>query len=187
VIRISTVVALALVAGAGCYAGTGYQSGGYTGVQMQTGYVSSDPVAYSTPPPQEVDVDVYYEPRPGYVYVNGRYNWLGNQWVWQQGTWEVERPGHVYVQGYWNNNRWYNGGWERHRPGYVYTGGYWDRGNRGHRWVQGNWEPERRDHVFVRGTWQNNGGVRTYNRGRWEGRARANPGGGSTVRDHRRR
>jgi len=185
------VVALALVAGAGCYAGVGYQSsppyqsGAYQ--SSGTGYVSSDPIAYDTAPPQEVDVDVYYDQRPGYVRVNGRYNWIGNQWVWQDGSWEVERPGQVYVQGYWNSNRWYNGGWQAQRPGYVYTGGYWDRGTRGHRWVQGTWEPERRGHTYVRGSWQNNGGVRTYNRGRWDGGARANPGGRSTVRDHRRR
>lgn len=180
---------LALAIGTGCYGGVGYSSGGYvsTNTTASVGYVSSDPLAYSTPPPMEVNADVYYEPRDGYVFVNGRYNWLNNQWVWQDGYWEAERPNHVYVQGYWNNNRWYDGRWEPQRAGYVYTGGYWDRGQRGHRWVQGSWEPQRQGAVYVRGTWSNNGGVRTYNRGRWDNRARVNTGGGSVIRDHRRR
>lgn len=187
-IRLSSVL-LSIVVGAGCYGGVGYSGGAYvsTTTTASVGYVSSDPLAYSTPPPMDVNADVYYEPRDGYVFVNGRYNWLDNQWAWQDGYWEVERPDHVYVQGYWNNNRWSDGRWEPQRAGYVYTGGYWDRGQRGHRWVQGTWEPQRQDSVYVRGTWSNNGGVRTYNRGRWDNRARVNTGGGSVIRDHRRR
>ncbi len=176
---------LALVVGAGCYAtGYGYSSAGYS-----SGYSGGTYVAYNAPPPAYVDVDVYYEPRPGYTYVNGRHNWVGNQWVWQDGYYVADRPGFVYTQGYWQGNRWYDGRWERQRPGYVYTGGYWDRGARGHRWVNGSWERQRNDHVYVGGRWSNNNGVRTYNRGRWERGSQARPArsSGPTIRDHRRR
>ncbi len=163
---------LALAAGAGCYA-SGYTTG-YTGVS----YVGVD---YSTPPPAYVEADLYYEPRPGYTYVNGRYDWVGGQWVWRNGQYVADRPGHVYVQGYWDGNRWYDGRWEVQRAGYVYTDGYWDRRGSGHVWIGGRWEPERHDHVYVRGRWTNSGGVRTYDRGGWRPSAR-----GPQIRDHRR-
>ncbi len=169
-------VVLAVAAGAGCYA-QGYGSTGYYGGTGGT-YV-----AYSQPLPQTVDVDLYYEPRPGYVYVNGRYNWVNNNWAWQNGYYEAERPNSVYVQGYWQGNRWYDGRWEGQRAGYVYTDGYWDQRGTGHVWVQGAWERDRGgDHTYVRGSWTNNNGVRSYNRGGWQPRARSGP----QIRDHRR-
>jgi hypothetical protein len=175
---------LALVASVGCYAsGYGYSSVGYSTGAVYAGTEAGTYVAYSTPPPEVVDVDVYYEPRPGYTYVNGRYAWVGNQWVWQNGYWIADRPGHVYVQGYWRGNRWYDGRWVRQRPGYVYTGGYWDRRGRGHVWVPGTWERSRNDQVYVRGRWSNQNGTRVYQRGRWERSHRSQP----AVRDHRRR
>lgn len=177
-----TLLALALaVAASGCYAQT-YGSAGYS----STGYVG---VEYSAPPPATVDVDVYYEDRPGYVYVNGRHTWVNGQWVWTPGYYEVERPGYVFVQGYWSGNRWYDGRWERHRPGYVYTGGYWNNSGRGHVWVQGSWERERAGTTYNRGRWTNNGGTRVYQRGGWSTGGRQDAGGapgGVRVRDHRR-
>lgn len=173
-----SAVVLAVVAGSGCYAQT-YGSAGYS-----TGYVG---VAYSAPPPVTVETDVYYEDRPGYVYVNGRYNWYGNRWVWSNGYWETERPGHVYVQGYWHGSRWYDGRWEAQRPGYVHTGGHWNNTGRGHVWVQGNWERARPGSTYVRGRWSNNGGGRVYNRGGWSGgRGAASAPGGVIVRGRRR-
>lgn len=172
---------IALATSAGCYAtGYGYGSAGYS----SGAYVGTTAaVSYSTPPPAVVDVnvDLYHEDRPGYVYINGRHTWTNGQWVWQPGYWETDRPGYVYVQGYWNNNVWVDGQWTAHRPGYVYTGGYWDRRGRGHVWVNGTWERDRGDHVYVRGRWTNDRGVRSYRRGGWEQRSR-----GPSIRDHRR-
>lgn len=186
IVRMKTLAAvvLALVASAGCYA-TGY---GYSSVGVSTGYTGTY-VNYSTPPPAVIDTDVYYEPRPGYVYINGRHAWVNGRWVWNPGYWAAERPGFVYTQGYWRGNRWYDGRWERQRAGYVYTGGYWDRRGRGHVWVPGAWQRGRANQTWVRGGWSNTNGVRVYNRGRWVNGAR----GGATVRtrgtiirDHRR-
>ncbi len=172
---------LALVAGTGCYA-TGTSSGYYT-----TGGYATASVEYSAPPAPVVEADLYYEDRPGYVFINGRHTMINGQWVWQGGRWEVERANHVYVQGYWNGNVWVDGSWTAHRPGYVYTGGYWDRRHNNHVWVNGNWERDRGDSVYVRGRWSNDNGVRRYNRGTWsprdhrDNRARRGP----VVRDHR--
>jgi len=178
---------LALAAGTGCYASAGgYGSTGYYG-GTSTGYASGS-VTYSTPPPAYTDVDVYYEERPGYVYINGRHNWVNNQWIWQPGYYETERANQVYIQGYWNNNQWIDGRWEGQRPGYVYTGGYWDTRGTGRVWINGSWDRDRGgDNVYVRGSWTNNNGVRTYNRGGWSNRARVNTNNGSPIRDHRRR
>lgn len=174
------VLVLAVGASSGCLAGSGaYYDGGGT-------YV-----AYDAAPPAEVDVDLYTEPRDGYVFINGHYNWTGGRWVWTNGYWDVDRPGYAYVQGYWQGNRWYNGRWERGRQGYVHTGGYWQPRGRGHVWVNGTWERQRPNETFVRGRWSNTNGVRSYDRGRWQrgsatSRDRSGGDRSPVIRDHRR-
>lgn len=146
---------LAVTAGAalpGCYAEEPY------GV----GYAQ-----YGEPPPA---TEVYAEERPGYVYVNGHYDWYNGGWAWRGGTYIAEQPGQVYIQGYWNGGRYYGGRWERGRAGYVHTGGYWEPRGNGHVWRAGGWEREREGHAYVRGGWRNEGGRRTYSRGHFERR-----------------
>ena len=63
------------------------------------------------PPPQTVVV----ETRPGYIWIEGRYERRGNRWVWANGRYERERSGSVWEQGRWER-----------------------RGNR-HVWVEGRW------------------------------------------------
>jgi hypothetical protein len=70
-------------------------------------------VEQEPPPPPPRRVVVY---RPGYVYIEGRYAWNGNRYLWRDGYYERERSGHVY------------------RPG------RWQRQGRGHVWVEGRWE-----------------------------------------------
>lgn len=53
--------------------------------------------------------------RPGYVWVQGRYEYRGSRWVWQPGYWVRGRAGY----------HWEHGQWVR-------------RGNRWH-WVEGRW------------------------------------------------
>jgi hypothetical protein len=51
------------------------------------------------PPPPPED-GVFYEPRPGYVWGEGR--WVRPEtWEWRGGGWIGRRPGYVYQQGYW--------------------------------------------------------------------------------------
>lgn len=66
--------------------------------------------------------------RPGFLFIQGRWNWNGGQWVW------------------------INGHYERERAGYAWDAGRWEmRGNR-HVWVEGQWRagasagPVVRDH-----------------------------------------
>jgi hypothetical protein len=152
--RILTVWLLAIAA-SGCY--------------VEEPYAVRVPASVAMAPPAAVDV--YYEPRPGYVYVNGRYAWANGAWAWQRGYYMPERDGYVYIQGYWSGGRFYDGRWEPSRPGYVHTGGYWEHRGRGYEWRPGGWEPEREGHVYVRGGWaMGPGGTRTWQHGRWEHR-----------------
>ncbi len=87
----------------------------------------SGPVAYveveEAPPPPRTHV---VEIRPGFVWIEGRWNHRGGRYEWYDGRWERERVGH----------RWEQGRWER-------------RG-RGHVWIEGGWRahngPAVRDH-----------------------------------------
>jgi hypothetical protein len=69
-------------------------------------------VRTSEPPPPRV---VVVQPRAGYVWVDGHWDWSGSHWLWRDGYWERERTGYVYVQGRWVN--------EPH--GRRYVRGYW--------------------------------------------------------------
>ena len=151
---LATVLAMSAAASLpGCYAEEPYSYG----------YAS-----YGEPP---VATDVYYEPREGYVYVNGHYNWAGGRWAWEPGSYIAERPNQVFIQGYWNGGRWYGGRWEAGRPGYVHTGGYWEPRGNGHVWRSGSWERERENHSYVRGGWSRGAnGQRSYRRGHFERR-----------------
>ena len=94
-------------------------------------------VILSTPPP--APVDVYYESRPGYVWIQGRQTWNGSAYVWTQGSWEAQRSGQVYVDGYWTQTQggytYVDGYWTAQRPGYVYTEGYWAQRGGGYAWT----------------------------------------------------
>jgi hypothetical protein len=63
------------------------------------------------PPPQYEEVVV----RPGYIWIQGRWNWAGGRWVWMGGRYEPERVGYEWAPGRWEA-----------------------RGGR-HVWVEGNW------------------------------------------------
>ena len=167
-------------------------------------------IAYSAPPPA-VQVEYYdYGHRPGHIWVNGRYTYVNNNWVWQAGYWQAERPGYYWVQGYWEPRGsqyvWINGYWAEPRAGYTYVDGYWDYRGGGYVWMPGTWEVARPGHVYVGGSWTVTNGRRTWVRGGWQrddgraawaryrtrGTVRVNSsgsthtGGGVRVRDHRR-
>ena len=95
-------------------------------------------IVYEDPPPPRT---FYAEPRPGYIYIDGRWNWQGGRWVWANGYYVRERPSEVWVPG------------------------YWDRRDRGHVWVEGRWRA--RGHVDVdRRGGHDNGRHRGKDRGR---------------------
>jgi hypothetical protein len=88
-----------LAVGPGCVA-----RGGYRGTL----------VARSEPPPPR---SVVVEERPGYVWVDGRWNWDdgAGEWVWYDGYYEPQRPGYYYESGRWDHRG----------EGYVYVQPRW--------------------------------------------------------------
>jgi hypothetical protein len=170
----------ALVTTSGCYAGyhgqVGYRGGGGSSLARLATTVAVIGVAtaiVASQPPVVAHVEYYdYGSRPGYVWVNGRYNYTNNQWYWQNGYWQNEQPGRYWVQGTWTNQNngyvWVDGYWADPRPGYVYCDGYWDNRGNGYTWVQGSWEVQRPGHVYVGGTWTTYNNRRTWNRAGWQ-------------------
>lgn len=57
------------------------------------------------------------EPRRGYLWVPGYWDWRGNRHAWVKGTWQRERKGYRYNQPAWEerDGRWHmnRGGWMR--------------------------------------------------------------------------
>ena len=173
-------LALSLVLTSGCYVRGGgafrFNSPGLravgtaarvaTNVAATAAAVHTVAVILSTPPP--MPVDVYYQSRPGYVWIHGHQSWNGSAYVWNQGYYEPQRPGQVYVDGYWTAPR----------PGYVYTEGYWNSSNGGYTWVSGQWQTQRPGQTWVSGSWSSSGSQRTYTPGRWS----ASASGSFTIR-----
>lgn len=120
----------------------------------------SGPVAYveveqEPPPPRQVHV-VH---RPGYVWIEGRWDWRGGQWVWLDGRYEAQRTG------------------------FVWAPGRWERRGRRHVWVEGRWNAsaaERVEHDEYRDE-----GVRVRDHRREE-RREDRRDDGPVIRDHRR-
>ena len=73
-------------------------------------------VTEAPPPPRYVEV----APRPGFVWIQGRWDYRGGRYVWMNGRWERERAGYVYAPGRWdhrgNGYVWVNGGWNHGGP-----------------------------------------------------------------------
>jgi len=97
-------------------------AGSSTGCVVRARGQVSAPVAYveveEEPPPPRVWVR---ETRPGYVYIQGRWNWSGGRWVWADGRWESQRQ----------NQYWTDGRWERRGRGHAWVEGRWSAGNNG--------------------------------------------------------
>lgn len=78
------------------------------------------------PPPLRYEVRPRM-PGPGYVWVDGYWNWDRGRYVWVPGVWQ--RP--PYAGAYWSHGHWdhYNDGWHYHE-------GHWDREDHGdhHDW-----------------------------------------------------
>lgn len=71
-------------------------------------------VQMAPPPPR---YEVMPGPRPGQVWVPGRWVWNDRDYVWQAGRWQQDRPDYVYAPGRW-----------------VQASGGW-------RWVDDQWKP----------------------------------------------
>jgi hypothetical protein len=94
---------------AGCYVDG---QAGVQGTVVAPAPVVEVDVAPPPPPPARV-----VEVRPGFIYVEGRYEWRGGRHVWVDGRYERERRGYRYVQGRWDRRGrrpvWVEGRWVR--------------------------------------------------------------------------
>jgi hypothetical protein len=92
-----------------------------TPASAQRRYAPPEPRAETTP-----------EPRRGYQWVAGHYEWRDSRYRWVAGNWVRERRGHRYNQAVWveRDGRWY------------LTRGSWQRGDR-----DGDGVPNRRDNA----------------------------------------
>lgn len=73
-------------------------------------------VATTAPPPPIAES--VPEPRRGYVWAPGHYEWRGNQYVWVRGHWLADRAGYEYREPRWVQRA--NGDW-------VLVGNTWER------------------------------------------------------------
>ena len=117
----SAALLAALALGSGC-------------VVRAHGQVSA-PVAFveveeEPPPPRVV---VMPAPRPGFIWIEGRWSWNGGRYVWNDGYYERERVGQTWEQGRW----------ERRGRGHVWVDGRWRGGGEVRR---SNGNPNVRDH-----------------------------------------
>ena len=73
---------------------------------------SSTVVVQQAPPPRPVET-IVVAPGPGYVWIDGEWNWAGARWVWIGGHWMYPpHPHGVWVRGYtWHGP----GGWHHER------------------------------------------------------------------------
>ena len=98
------LVTLAAFGGSGCT----------VGVRPGVVYVDEDP-----PAPRYIQAEV----RPGFFFVQGRWERRGNQWAWREGYYERERPGNIWIEGRWerqgNHRVWRDGRWEVRAGGPV--------------------------------------------------------------------
>jgi hypothetical protein len=76
-------------------------------------------VIYADIAPPAVRVEAMPAPRPGYVWVNGYWNWDRGHYVWRHGHWVRARHGYHYVAPRWTRHghrwRYHDGYWSRHR------------------------------------------------------------------------
>ncbi|WP_229506955.1 YXWGXW repeat-containing protein [Pseudoduganella rivuli] len=151
-------------------------------------------IGNAPPPPRFESIP---QPRRGYVWVPGYWNWNGHRHVWTSGHWEPERLGYQYRPSTWvreadgwrmEPGTWIslNGGNVRvdyatvpppppryevipaPRPGYVWSAGFWEwRGNR-HEWVPGHWLAERPGFVYTAPRWTERDGRWVREDGRWD-------------------
>jgi len=70
---------------------------------------------FEPPPPQYEQVT----DRPGYVWIEGYWGRVNNDWRWQPGHYDVARPGYA----------WRAGGWARQGNRWHYTEGRWEQSN----------------------------------------------------------
>src|SRR4051812_13110473 len=140
----------------------------------------------AAPPPRREE---RVSPRPGFVFVSGRWDWGDGNWQWINGHWERERRGQKWREARWElRNGEYvlvDGDWiqvdlrptaappppreERvaPRPGFVFVAGRWDWRDGNWQWSNGHWERERATQRWIAGRWELRGDRWEWIEGSW--------------------
>lgn len=70
----------------------------------------------TAPPPPRATIVV--QPRAGYVWIEGNWQYERGRWVWHEGYWVRERAGQIWVPGAWIQVgarwHWREGRWQHH-------------------------------------------------------------------------
>jgi hypothetical protein len=142
--------------------------------------------AYRRHAPPAVRVE-RWAPRRGFVWVNGYWDWQGDNYVWVGGHYERERRGQRWRDRRWEdrNGEWVSvdGGWvsigpssappavrvERYdtRSGFIWVRGYWDWRGDQWAWVPGHYERERAGYVYREPRWEQRDGAWISVQGSW--------------------
>jgi hypothetical protein len=77
----------------------------------------ADGVVMVAPPAPRVEV-IGTAPSPGYVWMPGYWNWVGDRHVWVAGRWSPPKSGHHWVADQW----------VRQGDGWRMKSGHWERG-----------------------------------------------------------
>lgn len=104
------------------------------------------------------------QPRRGYVWAPGYWNWNGHRHVWVSGQWLRERPGYVYMQPAWVQH---DGRWMRQEA-------RWDRRGRGdmdHDGIPNRYDRDR-DGDGIPNRYDRNNGHANYGNGNGHGGGR---------------
>jgi hypothetical protein len=121
-------------------------------------------------PPAPIEPSFAY--RPGHVWVHGRWAYVDERWVWQDGYYEPDRPGFVYRNGTWERVQgvwvWKRGEWIEPRAKQIYVPGHFDRRHDTYVWIRERWEPARAG-VWIPGRWADESGEPQWTPGHWEG------------------
>lgn len=149
-------------------------------------------VVGSPPPPARFES--VPQPRHGYAWAPGYWDWNGHRHEWVSGRWERARHGYYYQPAEWRRDgggyRLERGGWievsgphmapppPRYEPvpharrGYVWEPGHWEwRGNR-HEWIGGVWIAERSRDAYRPHHWHGRDGRWHPERPQWTGHGR---------------
>jgi hypothetical protein len=78
-------------------------------------------IVLTAPPPPRVEVHVA-PPMPGYVWIDGYWNWEGGRHIWVPGRWAAPRTGY----------RWEPHSWVREGQGWRLHAGHWRRDHEPH-------------------------------------------------------
>jgi hypothetical protein len=136
------------------------------------------------PPPVRLE---RFEPRAGYAWVPGRWQWHRGRYEWMNGHYEREHMGKKWREGRWERRGdafvFVDGEWIdlgptnappalreeviAARPGFIFVRGRWDWRNGSWEWLPGHWERAREGKKWREARWELREGRYVLVEGEW--------------------